>query len=168
MFPPDTVIAITDDDMLFYPDWLYKQLAILGAFPCVGTVSGYPVRTQFRFAGAFTKLWAEQYAELEYGRFIPDQWEQDFAASIGRDWDEHKRKTAHDFDARITYRGRQVYATSHHCQFVAYAWLESYMEFSDQALADERIFERAVDAGGMLRLCTTERLARHIGNVPEE
>lgn len=165
LIPPQRIIAYSDDDMYFYPNWLLPQIKILQSFPNVSCVTGYPVRTAFRWGCEHTQDWARKNAKSETGRFLPNEWERDFAVSIGRDPDYHEKYTASDMDNRITYKGMQVYATSHHCQFVSYSDVIGRMlTYDNMAMGDEKQLDIALDQLG-LRLATTKRLARHIGNV---
>jgi len=161
-FAPDTIIAMSDDDILFYPDWYKLQEKTRVHFGAV-QVSGDPIRTSFRWGCENTIKNAP--GKIKSGKFIPDGWEHDFAISIGRDPEWHKNYTAKDLDYRVTYKGVQAYCTGHHCQFIARVGdILPAMVWSDEAMADEKPFDIAVDKLG-LRLCTTERLSRHIGNV---
>jgi glycosyltransferase involved in cell wall biosynthesis len=163
-FPPETIIAMSDDDIFFYPDWLQKEIAILRHFDAV-QVTGYPVRTSFRWGCEKTIERAKSKGQVHIGRFLPENWENDFAVSIGRDPAWHKSYSANDLDYRWTYKGMQAYCTSHHCQFVAEAGrILPALSWSPYAMADEKPFDIAVDEIG-LRLATVERLSRHIGNV---
>jgi hypothetical protein len=162
---PNSVIGFSDDDIYYYPDWLNPQLELLRHFPNVACVTGYPVRTAFRWGNANTKAWASANAKLEYGRFIPREWENEFAVSIGRDIDDHTKSTAADKDVRITYKGLQAYATSHHCQMLTTAkQINRLAVFDGQAMASDRPLDDALDTIG-LRLATIQRYTRHIGNV---
>ena len=162
---PNSVIGFCDDDIYFYHDWLSPQLEILRRFPNVACVTGYPVRTAFRWGNVNTKAWASVNAKLEYGRFIPDEWERDFAVSIGRDIGDHTKSTVADTDVKITYNGLQAYATSHHCQLLTTAkQMNRLAVFDNQAMASDRPFDEALDRIG-LRLATINRYTRHIGNV---
>ncbi len=169
MQPPDNIIALADDDMLYYPGWWEAQEKILTTYPNVGAVSGYPVRTQARWGNKSTLAWAEKNGKIETGRFIPDEWERDFCTSIGRDPEFHQRYTLADKDRRIKYKGVPAYLMAHHCQFMAYAGrLAPLTEFNQQATSNEQDFDIAVDNAGYLRLTTTKRYTRHIGNVLDE
>lgn len=167
MFPLGVIVAIADDDMLYYPNWLMPQLDLLKTFPDVGCVSGYPVRTQQRWGNEYTLAWAKENAKLEVGRFIPDKWDEDFCTSIGRDYKGfHIKYTEKDRDYLITYKGRKAYAAAHHCQFLAYAGrIAEFTQWTDEALSAEMIFDKTVDGAKLLRLTTTDRLTRHMGNV---
>ena len=163
-FPPDTIVAMSDDDILYYPGWLDKQIEILNHFDAV-LVSGYPVRTSFRWGIEKTVKRCQEMGTVETGRFLSDEWERDFAISIGRDPAYHKQCTEYDIDYRVTYNGKTAYCTGHHCQFIARAGrILPAIGWSNHALEEMRSFDIAVDQIG-LRLCTTERLTRYIGNV---
>lgn len=166
MFDDDTVIGIADDDMYYYQGWLSACLKVLTTYPKVGQVSCYPVRTQQRWGNSHTLAWAQVNADLQVGRFIPEQWDKDFCTSIGRDYVKHLMMTTHDRDYLITYKNVQTYGVAHHCQFVGITGiLKPFCRFDDDAMGDEKPFDNAVDAGGYLRLTTRERYCRHIGNV---
>lgn len=166
MIPPGKVVCYSDDDILFYPNWLRPQIELLRHFPGVACVSGYPVRTAFRWGNANTKAWARKHAALEIGRYLPREWEDDFAVSIGRDPKWHAEEwSQNDNDARITYKGKQAYATAHHCQFIGKSdVLSRAMRFDKDAMGDERALDERLDSIG-LRLATIQRYTRHIGNV---
>lgn len=168
MCPPSSFVGYSDDDMYFYPGWLNQQMDLLINFPNVAAVSGYPVRTSFRWGTMNTIAWAGTNAKLEIGRFIPREYEDDFCRSIGRDIDYHVEYTKDDKDYRATYKGRQAYCTAHHCQFIGYQYaLAKACKYDGEAMGDEKPFDVALDNLG-LRLCTTQRLTRHMGNVMEE
>lgn len=168
MFPPDTIMTFSDDDMLFYRDWLRPQIEILQHFPNVASVTGYPVRTSFRWGNDNTLAWARKNGKLESGRFLPQEWEDDFAVSVGRDINWHKEYTVKDIDWRVTYKGMKAYATGHHCQFIGYAGqVAKACVYDHQTMADEKPFDIRMDAVG-LRLATVGRHARHMGNVIDE
>lgn len=165
MIPPDSVVCYSDDDMLFYDNWLQPQLDLLFGFPNVSCVSGYPVRTSFRWGNTNTKEWAQKHAMLESGKYIPDEWERDFSISIGRDVNAHKQGTEKDLDYLIKYKELKAYATSHHCQQIGYAGtLAKALEYDGLLMGSERGFDEKLDKMG-LRLATTKRLTRHMGNV---
>ena len=168
-FPPDTVVCISDGDMYFHPGWLEPQLKLLNGFPNVGIVSGYPVRTQFRWGIHSTVEWAKNNAKIQIGRFILDEWDRDFCISVGRDYQEHRLESRNDQDVLIEYNGMKAYATAHHCQFIARAGTIDYIvQWDGQAMGNERKFDKVVDKEGYLRLTTTERLTQHMGNILDE
>lgn len=169
MIPPHKIVCYSDDDMYFYEDWFSPQKELLDHFPNVACVTGYPVRTQFRWGVENTLKWARESGDkFEFGKFVPQEWENDFCDSIGREKDFHAKYTEKDIDYRVTYKGKEAYLTSHHCQFIARSEIIGrVLTFDDWAMADEKPFDTAMDMLG-LRLATTERLTRHIGNVLDE
>ena len=169
MLPPDVILGVADDDMYYYPDWFKAQVELMKYFPNVGQVSGYPVRTQMRWGNRRTLEWARKVAVVEEGSFIPSEWDRDYCTSIGRDYEWHKKYTENDMDKRITYRGVQAYAFAHHCQFICKVkLLANLMNFTTEAMSDDKPFDWAVDTTGMLRLTTINRYTRHIGNVLDD
>jgi hypothetical protein len=168
MFHPRTIIGYSDDDMYFFDNWLAPQIELLKHFPNVSSVTGYPVRTSFRWGCENTIAWAKANGKLEVGRYLPREWEDDFAVSIGRNPEWHEQYSEQDQDYIVTYNGKQAYCTSHHCQFIANVEkIEKVLQYDSHAMADEKPFDIALDSIG-LRLATTQRLTRHIGNVLDE
>jgi hypothetical protein len=168
MIPPASILAYSDDDMLFFDNWLAPQIELLEHFPNVAAVSGYPVRTQFRWGNENTLKWAREHATLEQGIFIPRAWEDDFALSVGRDPKWHADYSRNDVDYRVLYQGRQAYCTAHHCQFIARGeQVARVLQYDNKAQGEEKSFDVAMDNLG-LRLSTINRQCRHIGNVMDE
>lgn len=168
MCPPNRIIGYCDDDIYFSPGWLRPQIDLLKTFPNVSAVTGYPIRTQFRWGVIHTHEWARRNGIMEVGRFLPKEWEDDFCKSIGRDPTWHEDYTKNDLDYRATYKGKTAYLTSHHCQFIGYRdVLVGTIYHDGAAMGDEKTFDNNLDELG-LRLATTQRLTRHIGNVLED
>jgi hypothetical protein len=166
MFDPATIVNYSDDDMYHYPNWLEPQIRLLNYFPDVASVTGYPVRTAFRWGVERTI----KRLPHEFGRFIPEDWEEDFATSIGRDVFEHKHMTEHDRDIIVTHKDMKAFGTSHHCQFIGRAGLlataaRKVMMFG--AMPDEKPFDIELDRVGN-RLATLQRYTRHMGNVLDD
>jgi len=167
-FPLDTILCFSDDDILFEKGWLMPQLELLYGFPDVGMVSGCPIRTMQRWGNQTTIHWASQNAKLTTGRFIPDEWERDFALSIGREIDRHFEDSEKDQDFLIEYNDLKAYAMAHHMQFICLAGRLAKLEYwPSKAMRAEKAFDIAVNNLGLLRLTTTERYVQHIGNVLE-
>jgi glycosyltransferase involved in cell wall biosynthesis len=169
---PGEVIAYSQDDVLFYPGWLQAHLEILDAFPRVGMVSGVPVREQFQYGNRYLQTYLSDYPEVsvEYGYFIPDDWERDFYISTGRKADEEMAAARRAYkDIVLEYKGVKAYSTAVHFQYVAFKevilqglskeWEARLMVGPDME-TDARI-----DSLGYARLSTFQRHVQHIGNV---
>jgi len=166
MVRPDTIMALCDDDMLFYPGWFDASQKLLDTFPEVGKVSCYPVRTQGRWGCSATKEWAEKNGKLETGVFVTEEEERDFCTSVERDYEWHLEYAKDDIDHRVTYKGLQAYCYAHHCQFMARAGvIIPFLERTNEAMANEKPFDNAVNDAGLLQLTTAKRYSRHIGNM---
>jgi len=167
---PGEIIAYSDDDIYFYPDWLESQLQVLDHFPEVGMVSGVPIRIRFNDAQESNQRIAESHPEISIhsGRWIPDEWEEDFCASTGRKPVEYKNLTEGIQDIVFEYRGHRAYSTANHFQFLSpKAVIQAALPENWSGRLMRRMLEmdEAVDQLGYLRLSTTERYVRHMGNV---
>lgn len=160
--PEGSIFAYGDDDIEYFDDWLRPQIEILENFPQVGTVTGYPTVIQGRWA----KHPNIEGSQIESGKFIPQEWERDFALAHGREWNMHYANTLNDKTTRITYKGLQAYCLGHHCQFVCYPEkIEPLYNWSDRAMLPEQPIDKEIDNAGLYRFSTINRYARHIGNV---
>lgn len=168
MLPLSSIVCYSDDDIYYEDNWLNPQIDLLSSFPNVACVSGYPVRTSFRWGNENTMKWAKENGKVTQGRFISKEYESDYANSIGRDPQQHVEMTVKDIDYKISYEGKEAYLTSHHCQFIGYTVKVRQALFDDgMAMGDEKITDVNLDKVG-LRLCTTKRYTRHIGNVLDD
>ena len=171
---PGEVVAYCDDDVFHYPGWLEDQLEILDHFPQVGMVSGVGIRVRFNDSIQSNLAFAESNPEasLEYGRFIPDEWEQDFCLSTGRDYDAHRQKTADMKDIKLHFCGKSAFAMANHFQFVApREVIQNALnpEWSGRLMREMAALDQAVEEMGLLRLSTLQRKVRHMGNaLPED
>lgn len=166
---PETVISFTDDDMLFYPGWWSESETILRAYPNTGAVSAWPLRVSSRWGINSTLAWAYKNADVQHGKFTSIEQETDYAESVGLDTHEHLNRIASMDDYRLTYNGVQAYAAAQHCQFMTIAErLAPLCEYNPLLLTGERAFDDAIDNAGFLRLTTTKRLSRHMGNVLDD
>jgi len=166
MLEPDTIVNYSDDDIYHYPNWLLPQIKLLKHFPDVSCVTGYPARVAFQWGveNTITRL------KPTYGRFIPEQWENDYAVSIGLDVGLHAAQTLNGTDIMVELNGVKAFATSHHCQHIGRAGLLStaarqVMMYG--SMPNERPYDIALDKMGN-RLATLQRYTRHIGNIIDE
>jgi glycosyltransferase involved in cell wall biosynthesis len=161
------VFCVTDDDVEFTPDWLKSQIEILTTYPNVGLVSGSPQRVHFRWGIQSNLAFAKRPdVTLRTGRLIPDEYEADYAISIGMKPEEHAKRSQQEIDFLLEHKGVKAWAHGHHMQFTAYRkTILPFLSHSNMFLADQRPFDIAIDGMGLLRLTTFKRTVRHLGNV---
>jgi len=174
---PGKIIAFSDDDILFYPNWLESQLEILKAFPNVGMVSGVPVRNASNHAkSSLEKLISDQPNgfNVTNSRTIPDDWEIDWAISTGRDPEKHILETKDHQDIVLVIaektQGKSIKAigSANHFQFISKkdVILKAIPnDWSGKLMGAMVELDEAIDQLGYLRLSTAQRYTRHIGNI---
>jgi glycosyltransferase involved in cell wall biosynthesis len=168
---PGELIAYSDDDILFYPGWLPALLEIYNTYPQVGMVSGVPVRNALETDSTANRKFLTDSPDgllAREERWIPEDWERDWAVSTGRDPEKWMAKTSKMLDPLLEYRQVRAFPAASHFQYfgprqallnaLPANWLGSMMA----PMAD---LEAGVDRQGLLRLSTTRRYVRHIGNV---
>jgi len=174
---PGELVAYSDDDILYYPNWLQAHLEILDNFPDAGMVSGVPVRNASQHAtDSLTKFVENQSDEITstYKRAIPDDWEMDWAISTGRNPEEVINQFKDTQDLVLTKNGSDGYdsisaiGSANHFQFVTSRDLilkALPSKWSGKLMGSMTELDEAVDDMGFLRLSTTERYTRHLGNT---
>lgn len=164
------IISMSDDDMIYHPGWWEACEKVLTTFPNVGIVSGYPVRTCVRWANSSALKWGKENSAAKVGRFVPEEYEREFARSIGRPFDQHDAGSRLDQDVLLTWNGVTAYVQGHHAQWMGYRdRLLPLSRRSGQYASDERLnFDEPINAAGWLRLSTTTRYVQHAGNAWDE
>jgi len=174
---PGEIVAYNDDDVFFYPDWLEAHLDVLESFSTAGLVSGLPVRDAARHAHRSLDELVAQGApgiSITRQRRIPDEWEADWAVSTGRDPQAHLQATQDHLDLVLEIANSngsgsvEAIGSANHFQFVAYkrVLLQALpVQWSGKLMGQMVEFDEAVDSLGYLRLSTTQRYTRHIGNL---
>lgn len=165
---PGEIVAYADSDVLFRLGWLERSLELLNKFPQVGMVTGRPLRTDLALSDA-TISWAEgsEEAEIERGQLIDLEVFAEFDRTLGQSDDEISRRYRSTEDLLLKYRGLQAFVGASHFQFVARR--ESLAGLfpipMTRPMGEVRSLDRLVNQAGLLRLCTTEPLVTHMGNV---
>jgi len=170
---PGEIIAYCDDDTFFYPGWLPAHIALMEWFPNVGVVSGMIWRTLYDHGIRGNMQMAERDADigLIYGQNIPEQWEIDYAISLGRDLQPHLDLIRQLEDIIIERDGIRAFAAAGHSQFVIRKEiLQKFLpdQWTGRMMGGMMDFDNAVADAGYLRLSTFERTTRNIGGLITE
>lgn len=173
---PGEIIAYSDDDIFFYPGWLEAHLEVLENFPQAGMVSGVAVRNAAGHAHQSLDRLVEEGApglSTARQRRIHDAWESDWAASTGRDPQAHLQATQEQLDLVLRMekpdgRACEAIGSANHFQFVTpkQVILQALPpRWTGKLMGSMIELDEAVDNLGYLRLSTTERFTRHLGNA---
>ena len=167
---PGEIIAYTDADVMFSPNWLSRSVEILETFPNVGMVTARPFHTKPMFYTA-TLYWAHSTKGtlLESGKFIPWDVYREFDLSLGQPEQEiRERYDATDY-WQITHAGIKAFVGASHWQFTAYkSVLQSFLPFDmSRPMGQVKQLDERMNAAGLLRLMTPDPLAMNLSNSTE-
>jgi glycosyltransferase involved in cell wall biosynthesis len=163
---PGEIIAYTDADVLFSPNWLSRSVELLEIFPNVGMVTARPYRTSPELYSS-TLEWAKKNATLDEGQFIPWETFLEFNLSLGQTEEENVKVYAETSDWRIQYKGLTAIAGASHWQFTAYkSTLQRFLPFDmDKPMGQVRQLDKRMNDVGLLRLMVSDPLAMNMSNT---
>jgi len=170
------IVGYTDDDVLFFPSWLDKQMEVLEGFPGCGLVTGSPVLTKFKFypVGQATMRALDAFDTRvgEIGKDYPMQWLEDDCLCRGMTI-ENYLQIVDDEKIKpliVKWGDTEAWAVGHHMQLIAKR--KTVMEYlpkpTRKFMGMMREWDVAMDNASVIQLATFERTSRHMGNVMDQ
>ncbi len=168
---PGEIIAYTDNDCLFTPDWLEKSVRILETYPDAGMVTARPFRTKEELYTS-TLAWADAHPDVEHeqGDLIPFEVFREFDLSLGQSEEEIAAHYQETTDHRLTYNGVKAMVGASHWQFTAYKKrLAEFLPFRmDRPMGQVRQLDTRMNEKGYLRLMTETPCAMNMSNTLDD
>lgn len=164
---PGEIIAYSDNDALFYKNWLKKSVKVLETFPRVGMVTARALRTSPELSTNTVK-WAnsEKEAVLEQGDFIDYADFYDFSVTLGYSDEKLREEYESKVDQRITYHDVRAFVGANHFQFTGWKKiLQECLPFDMQKpLGQVRELDEKLNHRGYLRLMIDGYLVQNMSN----
>jgi len=164
---PGEIIAYSDNDALFYRNWLSESIKVLETFPNVGMVTARALRTNPELSTSTLK-WAKTTRDvvLEQGNFIDYADFYDFSVTLGYSDEKLKQEYETKTDQRITYHAVRAFIGANHFQFIGWKKvLQECLPFDMQKpLGQVRVLDEKLNDLGYLRLMVDGYLVQNMSN----
>lgn len=176
---PGQIIAYSQDDIFFHPNWLERSLEVLDTFPDVGFVTGCPVRHSYNtaYSNVATKI-PKKYADISTHT---DHWQVEFdilyAESTGEPPGEYIRRNRNKVVPLYERDGIKAFPLGAHFQFLIckkvalqtlpfpYTGHAMGGTNNPQGLGFTDIFDAVLDGKGYAKYSTSEVCTEHMGNM---
>lgn len=170
---PGEIIAYSDNDALFYKNWLKESVRVLEAFPNVGMVTARAMKTVPDNISS-TIQWANKNLDLvkiESGALINFDDFYEFASTLNYSNELIEREFKKRIDHLITYKNVKAFIGANHFQFIGWKKvLRECLPFDMQKpLGQARELDEKLNAMGYLRLMVNGYLVQNMSNrVPKD
>ena len=169
----DCTLSVSDDDVLYYPNWMIQQIQVLRAYDNshewrVGAVTGILTRQNSHTLVDSTVEWAREHADsLDETADIPNMWDIQHGMSCGRDRESASKYMVGHTCPTMVYNGVAARACGGHTQFLCDPLIIApLIPYSTHYMMQTfTLFDKALEQSGKLKLATYDRTARHLGNV---
>jgi len=164
---PGEIIAYSDSDVYFLPNWLESSIEVLKAFPESGMITSQPIA-----GGDLSQFWTTQMAmsdssvSVRIGILIPEDFLRSHLEGIGFSSDEYEKRQKNRKDVLLTRGQISAYATASHFQFLTTRNVVKKLFPADtrKPLGDATQFDVEMQKLGNWRLSTEDYLVHHMGN----
>lgn len=165
---PGEIIAYSDNDALFYKNWLSESIKVLETFPNVGMVTARAMKTT-PINISSTIEWANnnpELARIESGALISYNDYYEFASTLNYSDELIKREFKKRIDRLITYKNVRAYIGANHFQFTGWKKvLQECLPFDMQKpLGQVRELDEKLNHRGYLRLMIDGYLVQNMSN----
>ncbi|MBQ4513592.1 MAG: glycosyltransferase family 2 protein [Anaerolineaceae bacterium] len=168
---PGEIIAYTDNDCLFTPEWLSRSVNILETYPNVGMVTARPFRTNPELYTSTIK-WADSTVDVthEQGDIISFEVFREFDLSLGQSEEEIQKHYQETTDHKLTYRGINALVGASHWQFTSYKdKLHEFLPFQmNRPMGQVKQLDTRMNEKGYLRLMTDTPCAMNMSNTLDD
>jgi len=156
------IIAYSDDDVFFHPNWLSQSLKIITEFPNVGMVTGCPTTFSQKNLDATKRFMLSSDVRLTKNSWN-ENWDKQYMTSLG------SMHIGIDCPKPplITYKGILAFPVCNHFQYLIKKEIAKDLDLSSDNLISDitPALDEKLDSLGYLRLATNDIFVEHLGNV---